>query len=51
MDIPPEAYDAAGDVSMGGDGGGSGGATVCPHCTFENSHSDGDCDICGLPLV
>jgi nuclear protein localization family protein 4 len=23
---------------------------VCPHCTFENSHSGTDCDVCGLPL-
>ncbi|KAE8234909.1 hypothetical protein CF326_g27 [Tilletia indica] len=29
---------------------GSGDAKVCPHCTFHNSLSASDCDICGLPL-
>lgn len=23
---------------------------ACPHCTFENSASASDCDVCGLPL-
>jgi len=32
------------------DMGGSGGIRICPHCTFENSHGGGDCEVCGLPL-
>ncbi|CEH16439.1 probable npl4-nuclear protein localization factor and er translocation component [Ceraceosorus bombacis] len=23
---------------------------ACPHCTFVNEKSSGDCDVCGLPL-
>ncbi|KAH8835856.1 NPL4 family-domain-containing protein [Flagelloscypha sp. PMI_526] len=23
---------------------------LCPHCTFENTHSGTDCEVCGLPL-
>lgn len=46
-DIPPDHDDP---FASGGGGGGGGGTTVCPHCTFENEHSGGDCDICGLPL-
>lgn len=42
-DIPPDHDDPF-------NGGGGGGVTVCPHCTFENDHAGGDCDICGLPL-
>ena len=51
-DFPPEIFD---DFMEGGHGNAAGtstngGTTVCPHCTFENSHSGGDCDVCGLPL-
>jgi nuclear protein localization protein 4 homolog len=23
---------------------------VCPHCTYVNTHSGNDCEVCGLPL-
>lgn len=48
-DIPPEVFDqiAADDAARAG---GSGGIKICPHCTFENDHSGGDCEVCGLPL-
>lgn len=49
-DIPPDHDDPFATGGGGGGGGGVGGSTVCPHCTFENEHSGGDCDICGLPL-
>ncbi|KAF8577856.1 polyubiquitin-tagged protein recognition complex Npl4 component [Ramaria rubella] len=45
-DIPSEMF----DQFMDGGAGPSSGKTVCPHCTFENEHSGGDCDVCGLPL-
>lgn len=35
------------DVEMGGT---AGGIKICPHCTFENTHGAGDCEVCGLPL-
>lgn len=42
--IPPEVFDQIMDQN--------GGAMTktCPYCTFENPHTDGDCDVCGLPL-
>ncbi|TFK57582.1 polyubiquitin-tagged protein recognition complex Npl4 component [Heliocybe sulcata] len=43
-DIPAEVFDQFDD------GGASAAGKVCPHCTFENTHTTGDCDICGLPL-
>jgi len=58
-DIPQDVFDqiaraeaeARGETSGGADAGGpSSGAQICPHCTFENSHSGGDCEVCGLPL-
>lgn len=42
FEIPPDLDDPFGSASAGG--------AVCPHCTFENDHAGGDCDICGLPL-
>ncbi|SCV70841.1 BQ2448_3603 [Microbotryum intermedium] len=39
-----------GENGGGGGGGGTGGAKVCPHCTFENEAGSTDCDMCGLPL-
>ena len=47
-DIPPEVFDqiAAEQAAAGG----AGGPRVCPHCTFENYGSAGDCEVCGLPL-
>jgi nuclear protein localization protein 4 homolog len=44
---------AAADAAARGEGGSStpsGGIRICPHCTFENSHSGTDCEVCGLPL-
>ncbi|KAG8805449.1 nuclear protein localization protein 4 [Serendipita sp. 411] len=66
-EIPPELLDEMGmDVDQTSGGGSrprsrldtsagglpAGSATkICPHCTFENSASAVDCDVCGLPLV
>lgn len=53
VDVPPSAYQAAedDDVVMDGDGNGAAtGVIACPHCTFENSATASDCDVCGLPL-
>ncbi|KAH9945623.1 polyubiquitin-tagged protein recognition complex Npl4 component [Amylocystis lapponica] len=49
-DIPQEIFDQI--AREGGSGGGGGGSNVrvCPHCTFENTHGGGDCEVCGLPL-
>lgn len=41
---------AAADAASGGGSSASGGIRICPHCTFENSHSGTDCEVCGLPL-
>lgn len=51
-DIPPELYEQfARDEGAGAAAGGGGaGIRICPHCTFENTHSGTDCEICGLPL-
>jgi nuclear protein localization family protein 4 len=50
-DIPPELFDEIATPTRGGsDNGGTSGGRVCPHCTFENTHSGNDCDVCGLPL-
>lgn len=54
-DISPEMFDEfmeeGGSGNAAGPSVGSGsGMTVCPHCTFENPHAGGDCDVCGLPL-
>ncbi|OBZ79306.1 Nuclear protein localization protein 4 [Grifola frondosa] len=51
-DIPPEVFDQIARSQQGGSGaaGGGGGVRICPHCTFENSHGDSDCEVCGLPL-
>ncbi|KAI0793281.1 NPL4 family-domain-containing protein [Abortiporus biennis] len=27
------------------------GIRICPHCTFENTGTGSDCEICGLPLT
>ena len=45
-DIPPELYD---QFAQGASGSG-GAIKICPHCTFENTHSGSDCEVCGLPL-
>jgi nuclear protein localization family protein 4 len=39
---PPEQDDDMGTAAAGG--------KACPHCTFINERSSGDCDVCGLPL-
>jgi nuclear protein localization protein 4 homolog len=50
-DIPQELLDqiAAADAAASGSTG-RGNIRICPHCTFENSHSGSDCEVCGLPL-
>ena len=59
-DIPQDVLDqiAAEEASHRGVGRGSNGGSgtssgirMCPHCTFENSHSGTDCEVCGLPLA
>ncbi|RPD58377.1 polyubiquitin-tagged protein recognition complex Npl4 component [Lentinus tigrinus ALCF2SS1-6] len=49
-DIPPEVYDQIARESGGAPSGGGSNVRICPHCTFENTHSGSDCEICGLPL-
>ncbi|KAF9535475.1 NPL4 family-domain-containing protein [Crepidotus variabilis] len=62
-DIPQEVYDqiaaeeaaARGAASSTGPSSAAGssaagGIRICPHCTFENTHSASDCEVCGLPL-
>ena len=50
-DIPPEVFDQIARESGGGaQSGGGSNIRICPHCTFENTHSGSDCEICGLPL-
>lgn len=60
-DLPAEYYEqiareqaestAPGSGSNGGSGsGGDPGIRICPHCTFENTHSGTDCEMCLLPL-
>jgi nuclear protein localization family protein 4 len=58
-DIPPEIFDqiaaeneaaATSHGASGGDGISSSGRRICPHCTFENTHGENDCEVCGLPL-
>ena len=56
-DLPAEYYEqiareqAEGAAAAGGGGGDTApGIRICPHCTFENTHSGTDCEICGLPL-
>lgn len=53
QDIPPDLFDQiAAQHVVGGESRGatSAGIRVCPHCTFENTHSSSDCEVCGLPL-
>ena len=58
--IPAEVFDqiAAEEAAARGSGtsseptpaeGGS-GVKICKYCTFQNTHSGGDCEVCGLPL-
>lgn len=51
-DIPPELYEQFAREAAGGSGGGAaaGNIRICPHCTFENTHTGSDCEVCGLPL-
>lgn len=46
-DIPRELYE---QFAQEATGSGAGGIRICPHCTFENTHGDTDCEVCGLPL-
>ena len=48
-DIPPELFDEV-DMPAHGNERPSANVRVCPHCTFENTNSGNDCDVCGLPL-
>lgn len=52
QDIPPEIFDqiAAQQTADGANGASSTAIRICPHCTFENTHSGTDCEVCGLPL-
>ena len=47
-DIPSEFLEQI--TPQGGGGGALSGIRICPHCTFENTHSGNDCEVCGLPL-
>ena len=51
-DIPPELFDEVATPAAHGNGGPSANVRVrvCPHCTFENTNSGNDCEVCGLPL-
>ncbi|KAF9452572.1 polyubiquitin-tagged protein recognition complex, Npl4 component [Macrolepiota fuliginosa MF-IS2] len=49
-DIPQEIFDQIAAESAASGGGSSAGISICPHCTFENSHGGHDCEVCGLPL-
>lgn len=48
-DIPQDVFDqiAAQEAASRG---GAPNIRLCPHCTFENTHSGTDCEVCGLPL-
>ncbi|KAF8506893.1 polyubiquitin-tagged protein recognition complex Npl4 component [Russula emetica] len=48
-DIPPELFDEVATPAHGNDRP-STNVRVCPHCTFENTNSGNDCEVCGLPL-
>ena len=50
-----EAQDAQGQAGNAGVEAGPapsavGNIRICPHCTFENTHSGTDCEVCSLPL-
>ncbi|KAL4068263.1 NPL4 family-domain-containing protein [Scleroderma yunnanense] len=49
-DIPQEIFDqiAAEESARGSQTAVR--TRTCPHCTFENDHSERDCEVCGLPL-
>ncbi|KAG1757330.1 NPL4 family-domain-containing protein [Suillus lakei] len=52
-DIPQDVFDqiAAEEAARReGPSGVSSGIKICPHCTFENSEGETDCEVCGLPL-
>jgi nuclear protein localization family protein 4 len=49
QDIPPEVFDQIA-AQQSASGGTTTAIRICPHCTFENTHSGADCDVCGLPL-
>jgi nuclear protein localization protein 4 homolog len=49
--IPQDILDQiAAEEAASGAGGSGGNIRICPHCTFENTHSGTDCEVCGLPL-
>jgi len=48
-DIPPELFDEV-TTPDHGNSRPSANVRVCPHCTFENTNSGNDCEVCGLPL-
>jgi nuclear protein localization family protein 4 len=61
FDIPAEVFDqiAAEEAAARGTSGTSseaapteGGSRVkiCQYCTFQNTHSGTDCEVCGLPF-
>jgi nuclear protein localization family protein 4 len=52
-DIPQDVFDQiAAEEAARREGAGrvSSGIKICPHCTFENSEGETDCEVCGLPL-
>ena len=49
-DIPPELLEQFAREEGGGGGQSSSNIRICPHCTFENTHSGPDCEVCSLPL-
>lgn len=49
-DIPPEIFDQIAREQQQSGSVSRGNIRICPHCTFENNHSGGDCEVCGLPL-
>ena len=48
-DIPPELFEEVATPAHG-NGRPSANVRVCPHCTFENTNTGNDCEVCGLPL-
>ncbi|KAF8649760.1 hypothetical protein AX16_005527 [Volvariella volvacea WC 439] len=48
MDTDMDAIDFPPEEPALGDSGAR--IRICPHCTYENTHSRSDCDMCMLPL-
>jgi len=50
MDSGEVSQDILDQIRAADEASGSSTVKICPHCTFENTHSRSDCDVCGLPL-